>query len=84
MKPSILILSGSLLFLFSCGPKWIEVERADFNLITNEDGQNSMYSSKSGTQLVNFLSIGFKVLRIAVIKQFNISVNIGVPYCTIF
>ncbi|KAF0237217.1 MAG: hypothetical protein FD181_2141 [Prolixibacteraceae bacterium] len=54
----------SLLFLIqSCGPKWTEEIKGDFNIVTNKGGQILGYSPKSGISLITKNGFAFKDLN---------------------
>ena len=57
---TILLLA---LLLNSCGPKWTESPKNDFNIIINEGGQNLGYSSESGVTILTVDRYAFKDLN---------------------
>jgi beta-glucosidase len=54
----------SLLFCIqSCGPKWTEEIKGNFNIVTNKGGQTLGYSQKSGVKLITKNGFAFKDLN---------------------
>ena len=52
-----------LFFIQSCGPKWTEENKGDFNIVTNKNGQTLGYSPKSGIKLITKNGFAFKDLN---------------------
>jgi beta-glucosidase len=63
---TIFLTIGFIFLLFviqSCGPKWTEEIKGDFNIVTNKGGQTLGYSSKSGITLITKNGFAFKDLN---------------------
>lgn len=58
-----LFLLGTLFFFSSCGPKWTETGKGDYNLIENQGGQNLGYSPTSGVSILTVDRYAFKDLN---------------------
>jgi beta-glucosidase len=58
-----LILTSIILLLNSCGSKWTETPKTDFNIVHNDGGQTLAYSPASGVTLLTVDRYAFKDLN---------------------
>lgn len=56
-------LIASVLLSAGCSPKWKEIDKGSFKLVTNEGGQTLGYSSTSGIKILTVDRLAFKDLN---------------------
>ena len=59
----LIALSGLMVIFSSCGPKWREIEKAEFHLIQNEGGPDLGYQPESGVSILTVDRLAFKDLN---------------------
>lgn len=59
----ILFACNLLVLLSSCGPRWSETDKGDYNIVDNKGGKTLGYSSHSGVTLLEKNGYAFKDLN---------------------